>query len=60
MAALASEGQAEIRRASHVEPDGITWTADMEPSGGPKLEGYARRQDAIDAEILWLQENRGL
>lgn len=57
---LASEGAASIERASHVEPEGIQWVADLGPSGGPRLEGFAKRQDAIDAEIKWLQENRGL
>ena len=60
LADLLTEGNAEIVRASHVEPVGTEWEADMGPSGGPVLSGFTRRQDAIDAEVLWLKQNRGL
>lgn len=41
------------------------WVADMRPSGGPVLwgpegTGYPTRQAALDAERVWLRENRGL
>lgn len=48
------------------------WLADMRPSGGPLLfDGYERerpgvkrafrtRQAALDAELAWLRQNRGL
>jgi hypothetical protein len=53
-------GNVSIRRVSHVEPEHGNWFADMGPIGGPKLGPYSRRSDAIDAEIAWLKENRGL
>lgn len=60
LADLLTEGNAEIVRASHVEPVGTEWQADMGPSNGPILRGFTRRQDAIDAEVQWLKQNRGL
>ena len=60
LAELVTLGTAEITRASHVEPVGTEWVADMGPSGGPILSGFAKRSDAIDAEIAWLKQNRGL
>ena len=53
-------GNISIRRASHVEPEGDGWSADMSPVGGPVLSGFSKRQDAIDAEIKWLKSNRDL
>lgn len=50
-----------VTRASHVEPAvGGGWTADMGPTGGPVLGPFALRQAALDAEVAWLQKNRGL
>ena len=55
MADLLSEGQATIRRASYVEPDRRGgWTADMNPSGGPKLGPCSLRSIALWHEINWL------
>jgi hypothetical protein len=50
-------GQKTIRRASHVEPneDG-EWEADMSPVAGPTLGPFRLRQDALDAEVAWLDE----
>ena len=52
-----------VKRASHVEPhpDG-GWSADLSPVNGPVLmdEGgkpFANRQDALDAEVRWLDAN---
>jgi hypothetical protein len=59
-AELVTLGPSEIVRASHVEPVGTEWQADMGPSNGPILRGFTRRQDAIDAEVQWLKQNRGL
>ena len=43
-------------RASHVEPDDSGgWTADMSPVNGPVLGPFARRQEALDAEVTWLR-----
>lgn len=52
--------QQETRRASHVEPLGRAWTADMGPVGGPVLGPYPTRQAALDAEVDWLRKERGL
>lgn len=57
---LESVGNVSIARASHVEPVGSGWSADMSPVGGPVLGPFDRRGVAIDAEIAWLKENRGL
>jgi len=53
-------GNVSIARASHVEPAQGGWSADMSPVGGPILGPFDRRGAAIDAEIAWLKENRGL
>ena len=52
---LASIGKQHIKRASHVEPneDGM-WTADMSPSDGPILGPFKTRSEALDAEVVWL------
>ncbi len=61
---LTDLGPTVTKRASHVEPtiDGVRWTADMSPSGGPMLdndgEGYETRQEALDAEVQWLEDNK--
>ena len=49
-------GRAEIRRASHVEPNpsGGGWIADMGPSGGGVLGPFRLRSEALAAEIQWL------
>lgn len=60
LAFLLEHGKATIARASHVEPVGTQWEADMSPSGGPVLSGFAKRGDAIAAEIEWLESNRGM
>ena len=53
---LAALGQPQIRRASHVEPDGRgQWIADLAPVDGPKLGPFARRSAALEAERRWLE-----
>jgi hypothetical protein len=49
-------GRARIERASHVEPtpDG-SWTADLTPVDGPVLGPYAKRSEALAAEVAWLE-----
>jgi hypothetical protein len=49
-------GQAHIRRACTVEPDDAgRWWADLSPVGGPpRLGPFARRGDAVAAEVRWL------
>lgn len=57
LAGMKTLGPTEIRRASHVEPDeNGQWWANLAPSGGPKLGPFELRQQAIDAEIQWLEE----
>jgi len=61
---LTQEGNATTRRASHVEPGDPTkgqnplkWYADLSPSNGPVLGGFEERQEALDAEVAWLNEH---
>ena len=35
----------------------VQWTADLRPSGGPVVEPFDSRQEAIEFEIQWLEEN---
>ncbi len=56
---LATLGPMRIARASHVEPGpGGGWLADLGPSRGPVLGPFARRSDAIAAEVAWLEAHR--
>lgn len=58
LASLLQQGASRIERASHVEPDPQGgWYADMSPVGGPMLTGFALRQEALDAEVAWLEAN---
>ena len=56
--ALEALGPLRIDRASHVEPnvDG-RWLADLSPAGGPVLGPYAKRSEALAAEVTWLEKN---
>lgn len=53
---LSEVGVQQIARASHVEPtsDGH-WTADLSPVGGPLLGPFAKRSEALAAEVEWLE-----
>jgi hypothetical protein len=52
-------GKPLIQRASQVEPDQLgLWYVDLTLSNGPKIGPFARRADAIAAEIAWLEKNR--
>ena len=55
---LAALGPLSITRASTVEPtpDG-QWLAELAPVGGPALGPYARRSDALSAEVDWLRRH---
>lgn len=56
--ALLGLGDAQIERASHVEPTaGNQWEADMSPVGGPRLGPFDTRQAALDAEVVWINRN---
>ena len=52
--------ESETFRASHVEPCGNQWTADMGPVDGPVLGPFNTRESALKAELSWIQENMGL
>lgn len=55
---LATLGPPAITRASHVEPDGSgRWHADLGPVGGPVLGPFARRGEALAAEVAWLERH---
>lgn len=54
---LSAVGRATLRRASHVEPDGVgRWWADLAPVNGPLLGSFAKRSEALAAEVRWLEE----
>ena len=54
---LSALGAMNIARASHVEPDASgQWFADI--VNGPKLGPFARRSEALAAEVAWLTEHR--
>ena len=53
---LAALGSLTIQRASHVEPDATgLWWADLTPVQGPCLGPFARRSEALIAEVQWLE-----
>ena len=55
---LAALGEVAIRRASFVEPDAQgNWSADLSPVGGPILEPFTRRSEALATELAWLEEH---
>ena len=57
---LASLGPLAIRRASYVEPDEHgRWWADLSPVRGPRLGPFARRSQALAAEVRWLEKATG-
>lgn len=61
LADLLDEGTVAVCRVSHVEPAvGGGWTADMSPVGGPVLGPFPLRATALEAELSWLQKERGL
>ena len=53
---LGEYGRATLEQASHVEPTSdAQWTADLGPVGGPVLGPFAKRSEALAAEIEWLE-----
>ena len=50
-------GEGSLQRASHIEPQGIEWGADLSPIGGPALGTFPLRNDALIAERDWLQQH---
>lgn len=57
LAELIAQGEAMIFRASHVEPVGAAWIADLAPMGGPILGPFLLRQTALEAEVKWLESH---
>ena len=51
---LMSQGKSTTQRASHVEPSGDKWIADLGPVSGPILGPFDRRSEALSAEVDWL------
>lgn len=56
---LNKEGEPSVARASHVEPCAIGWTgggwtADLSPVNGPVLGPFYTRQEALNAEVEYL------
>ena len=60
LASLMKIGEAVVTRASHVEPMGDGWGADMTPSGGPVLGPFGLRAEALEAERAWLRIHKGI
>jgi hypothetical protein len=61
---LLEEGTAGApKRVSHVEPsikDGkVSWTADLSPVQGPVLGPFDNREEALTAEVKWINEHLG-
>jgi hypothetical protein len=54
LAPLLHVGQAALFRASHIEPIGSAWFADLSPVEGPTLGPFSLRADALHAEQEWL------
>jgi hypothetical protein len=55
---LAAIGRPAIARASTVEPDQDgRWHADLRLLLGPVLGPFARRSEALAAEVAWLEEH---
>jgi len=54
LALLLREGDASLFRASHIEPIGSAWFADLSLVDGPTLGPYPLRADALRAEQEWL------
>ena len=57
LAPLMELGSGSLQRASHVEPQGTEWGADLSPIGGPTLGNFPLRSDALAAERDWLQQH---
>ena len=53
---LKAEWKAAIKRAIYVDVCEGGWVADMSILDGPQLGPYRSRQDALDAEVDWIEE----
>jgi hypothetical protein len=55
---LMDAGKSTVARASEVEPNEEgQWTADLSRVGGPLLGPFRLREEALSAEIAWLEAN---
>ena len=54
LAPLLIEGEASLFRASHIEPIGTLWFADLALVDGPMLGPFTLRADALTAEAAWI------
>lgn len=53
---LMTIGKSTVKRASDVEPTAEgEWTADLTRVGGPILGPFKFREDALAAEVAWLE-----
>jgi hypothetical protein len=51
-------GKTLVQRASHVEPDHLgLWYADLSLRNGPRIGPFAKRAEAIAAEVAWLENH---
>lgn len=53
-------GNSSVKRASHVEPSTKTpntWEVDLSPVGGPTVDGFKTRKEALDYEVDYLNKN---
>jgi hypothetical protein len=53
---LKTEWDVKIKRAIYVDVCEGGWVADMSILNGPQLGPYRSRQDALDAEVDWIDE----
>jgi hypothetical protein len=51
-------GEVNIQRASHVEFNNDTQRWEVEVDGEKLPMTFPKRQDALDYEVVWLEENR--
>ncbi len=63
LTALFDGAEVKVERASHVEPQfGLRsfvngWYADMRPVDGPVMVGFNTRQEALDAEVRYINQH---
>ena len=55
LTSLFANADVTTKRATHVEPDGKNWIADLSPVGGPVSRGFKTRRAALAAERRYLE-----
>ena len=58
LSSLNKLGEVKTCRASHVEPVGSEWFADLSPIDGPKLGPFKLREEALQAEVTWIYRHK--